>query len=643
MTPTGERYRPEIDGLRAVAILCVVFFHLKVPGFGGGYVGVDIFFVISGYLITRNIVDDLVAGTFSLSRFYARRIRRLFPALLFTVAATFVAAALWFPPDALRAEARDTLVTLASLSNVHFWRQAHGYFSPQATTVPLLHTWSLSVEEQFYVVWSIALLAIATLHWRKLVPFLILVAGLLSLAASQYWLARDSVAAFYFMPFRIFELSIGALCIWAERWRAPNVALTDLLFAAGLVAIAASFVLFDAATPFPGVNALLPCLGAAAVIYSGTRARLAVVLNNQAAVGVGLISYSLYLCHWPILVFIKYIFGEPEQAGVILALIALCFVTATGMYFFIEKPFRFHSAPVTPRSFARLLVWCAALSAPFVALAVLTFPNREGAWAWRLTDGQKERVRLQSFGYLPCPLVFETCAFGEPAGPLAVMIIGDSFAQHLVAAFQPYLKARGLRGQVYAAGGCSFIEGERTRRDANCELQRRAALTSAASNSVPLVISQAWLGYPDLLPDDRQDYAVPRHALERTIERYGGTGRHFLIVGLQVSHDCRIEQFRLEPGPLPHWMQPPCADYPRDRVFAANAPFNQMLKEFQNSHADKVSLLLPSDYLCDTACPLIRNGIWYYRDFTHLTVAGAEYFGGRARAPTEKPLTGAGV
>jgi peptidoglycan/LPS O-acetylase OafA/YrhL len=638
-------YRPEIDGLRAISILCVIAFHLRLGLINGGYIGVDIFFVISGYLITRNIVHDLEAGRFSLTRFYARRIRRLFPALVFTLAVSFLFSVLWFSPLALRNEARATLAALVSLSNFHFWRETHEYFSPAAMTLPLLHTWSLSVEEQFYIVWSVMLLAVAASRWQRIIPGLIFAVGLLSLVASQYWLAYDPMAAFYLMPFRIFELSIGALCIWAERWWLPEIKFANFLFAAGLGAIALSLFVFGPATPFPGVRALLPCMGAASIIYSGTRTSWAILLNNRLAVGIGLISYSLYLCHWPILVFAAYIIGAPVHSWTSAILITLSFATATFMYFFIEKPFRFRAAPVTTRSFFHLLGRCALVSAPLVLVALLALPNRVGAWAWRLSDGQQQILRLQSFGFAPCPPVYGKCIFGDYNGKLAVEIIGDSHASHLVAAFQPFLLAHGLRGEIHSTGGCLFLVGLRPRGSWDCDKERRDALADFGSSAVPLVISQAWLNYRDEFDSgsgsaDTAKVAFENYrlALARTIERFGAGRRRILIVGAQVSHDCPIEQFRLEPGPFGHWQQPACNDYPLEKVQVATGDFNKMLVQFQRAHPQTVSLLIPENYLCDSMCPIVKDGIWFYQDHTHLTVAGAEYLGRRAHELIEKFL-----
>ena len=641
----GGNYRPEIDGLRAVSILCVVIFHLKLTAFQGGYVGVDVFFVISGYLITRNIVGDLYSGAFSLKRFYARRIRRLFPALFFMLAAAFVAAAVCFSPELMRSQARDTIVALASVSNILFWRDAHLYFAPDVESVPLLHTWSLAVEEQFYLFWSIGLLVAG---WSKartfVIPFAILAVGAASLLLSQYWLSRDAAAAFYLMPARIFELSIGALCVWLERLPPRHAVFDELLFLAGLGAILGAALGFGPATPFPGVSALVPCLGAAMIIYSGARARSAVLLNNAPAVGIGLISYSLYLCHWPIFFFAGYLFGNVQSVAAKLALAAISFAVATGMYHFIEKPFRHRSATVTARDFSRLLVYCAALTLVLLVPAALAL--RQDGWSWRLSPSQRELARLQSLGSLPCPPIQKRCFFGDVKGPLAVQLLGDSFAHHLIAVFQPLLAANGLKGEAITTGGCPLLLGLRIADGSgtsDCRNERPRALEAVRRSNAPLVIGDSWFIYRDgeladedgrvlplKSPADR--VAVFRAALERTIAEFGGGGRHILIFGAFPFNECKIQSYRLQPGPLGRTPIGACAPLAAEQVRAGMATFDRMLLDLQREHAGSVSVLLPIDYVCDTNCPIERNGLWlYFDDNGHLTVAGAEYLSARAK------------
>ncbi|MCF6274706.1 MAG: acyltransferase, partial [Robiginitomaculum sp.] len=206
--PFSIKYRPDIDGLRAVAVLAVVFYHFKIPPFSGGFVGVDIFFVISGYLITKLVMGQTKDGTFSFKIFYLRRIRRLFPALFVTLVGTLAAAAILFSPEQMARLGKVSFFALISLSNIVFWREA-GYFDTDAATKPLLHTWSLGVEEQFYLVWP-ALIFLCVLYLKRAHILAVLTALIVvGLLAAAYVLKKDVDAAFYLTPFRMSEFGIG--------------------------------------------------------------------------------------------------------------------------------------------------------------------------------------------------------------------------------------------------------------------------------------------------------------------------------------------------------------------------------------------------------------------------------------------------
>ena len=341
----AARYRPDVDGLRAYAVLAVVLFHVGVPGFGGGYVGVDVFFVISGFLITRLIVDEVRAtGGFRFGNFYLRRARRLAPAMLVTFTACFAVAFLIFPAADFERFAGSLVYALLSLSNFYFWQEA-GYFDAAALTKPLLHTWSLAVEEQFYLVWpALLVLLLLRLRARWVVAAIVLIA-LLSLAAAQYLLAVDPPAAFYLLPARGVELAIGALMVWAVRYPPRDPRLLEPILLLGLAMIAAAVVLFTAETPFPGVASLLPCLGTALAIYAGTARLSGLALRNPVAVAVGRASYSIYLVHWPLIVFTaSYTFAEPSGATT-LGLVAASLVLGGLQYRLVEQRYRYGKRP----------------------------------------------------------------------------------------------------------------------------------------------------------------------------------------------------------------------------------------------------------------------------------------------------------
>ena len=332
------KYRPDIDGLRAIAVLAVVFYHFKIPPFSGGFIGVDIFFVISGYLITKLVMKQAGAGTFSFKAFYLRRIRRLFPALFVTLAGTLTTAAILFSPEQMARLGKVSFFALISLSNIIFWREA-GYFDTDAATKPLLHTWSLGVEEQFYLVWP-ALIFLCVLYLKRAHIMTVLTTLIVvGLFAAEFILKKDVDAAFYLTPFRLSEFGIGAVLVWLDKFKPSKAVLVEPLFVLGLTLILVPIILYTDQIRFPGVTAFIPCFGAALLIFVAPASKFKTLLANRAMVSVGLISYSLYLVHWPLYVFTRQVMGEITMpvAGV---LILTSIVLATLSYRFVETPFR---------------------------------------------------------------------------------------------------------------------------------------------------------------------------------------------------------------------------------------------------------------------------------------------------------------
>jgi peptidoglycan/LPS O-acetylase OafA/YrhL len=332
------RHRLDIDGLRALAVIPVVLFHAQL-GFPGGYTGVDIFFVISGFLITKLLLQDMEANAFSFKKFWERRIRRIMPAL--AVLLTFVLLAGYFilVPSDYRDLGWSTVSQLAFSSNFYFWRES-GYFDKASDFKPLLHTWSLAVEEQFYFLFPLLLFQVRSASRSCLVKTL-LTLGALSFCLSVYLSYYHRSVNFYFLPPRAWELLLGS-CIAAgagaiqmrQLWR-------EVLSAGGLVMVLVSFIAFHSSTRFPGANALLPCAGAGLIIWTGGTGptRVGRFLGSAPLVFVGLISYSLYLWHWPLFAFLKY---RVESPGVISRLLTVClsFCAAYVSWKFVEQPFR---------------------------------------------------------------------------------------------------------------------------------------------------------------------------------------------------------------------------------------------------------------------------------------------------------------
>jgi peptidoglycan/LPS O-acetylase OafA/YrhL len=329
-------YRSDIDGLRAFSVVAVIAFHLNgfVPG---GYVGVDVFFVISGFLIGGIVFSQTDTNTFSFSHFYQRRIRRIMPALILTLIACYPASVILTGPSETVAFARSSLAALFSVANIYFYATS-GYFSANVLDVPLLHLWSLGIEEQFYFVFPFIAVVLSKYFRRALVPVLV-VLGLASLLSSQVELSLHPEASFYLIQNRAFELTVGVLL--ARLALKPTLIVAQLAAACGAALLVFATFFYQPTTPFPGLAALAPCLGSALIIWSGqVRTVLNRFLSTPPLVYLGKISYPLYLAHWPLIVFGKIAFPNAPQGAFSLFVIAASILAAAATYHLIERPIR---------------------------------------------------------------------------------------------------------------------------------------------------------------------------------------------------------------------------------------------------------------------------------------------------------------
>lgn len=443
----GTAYRPDIDGLRAVAVLSVLFFHAGYRGFSGGFTGVDIFFVISGYLIGGHIYAEETAGKFSFTAFYRRRAKRILPALYAVLLATLALGSLLLSPLELRRAATEGLATLGFASNVFFWK-ATNYFAVESSQRTLLMTWSLGVEEQFYV--FVPLLMVFVLRRRvRLIPVLLGLTGA-SLAASIYQVAHFPVSAFYLMPGRAWELLGGVLtamlAVRIGSVMSRNGRLSEALAGAGLLLVGVPILLLDVGTPFPGVAAVPSVIGVAFLLVTPAALVNRRLLSLRPLRFVGRISYSLYLWHWPLLTFTRIVLGTAPTPRQATSVLGVAFFFAWASFRWIEQPFR-RSATGD----RMLLLRYAAVTA-LVALLCADAHLRYG-WEWRAPAlaAQEKQASVQPDPCLveaPIALPNRGTSCSEDTGKTAVALWGDSHAAALAPA---------VRDQVHAAG-YDFLE-----------------------------------------------------------------------------------------------------------------------------------------------------------------------------------------
>jgi peptidoglycan/LPS O-acetylase OafA/YrhL len=634
-------YRPDIDGLRAIAVLAIIFFHLDLPPFHGGYVGVDIFFVISGYLITSIILREIATGSFAIIRFYERRVRRILPALAVVLVATLAAGGLLLGPAAFAELARSAVATSLFGSNVFFLHGA-GYFDGVSESKPLLHTWSLAVEEQFYILFPAVLLLIAHRAAARYTRWL---AGMtiLSFCAGVWMTARDPSAAFYLIPFRAWELLVGSLLALAVLPVVSTRRSRDLLAAAGLVCIGISVFTFTPSTPFPGVAAALPVLGSALVIHAGIggQGRISRLIAVRPMVFVGLISYSLYLWHWPLVVYAKHwLINEPTDAERALILIAT-FALAALSWRYVENPFRDR----------RRLDQTAVFRLAAVAFGVILSASLAVTWSGGL-PGRDRGDDLQAIAvsdpgwqhWKECaepardpgaPL--DLCALGRADAPASFLLWGDSHALAMASAVDLSAARNDVSGVLAARTACPPLLGIDGPGDDTCRHFNETVLAYVeADPGIDTVILAArwalsWHGtrfgaeegsevrLADAVGAPATNPELLERGLARTVAALERLDRRVVLVRQvpEVGEDVPSANYaaRLSGRDVEALIAPTRAAY-EQRTAAVHARLEAIA-------SGQATVLDPGAVLCDAShCRVTLDGLPLYRDDNHLSLRG---------------------
>ncbi|NVO10793.1 MAG: acyltransferase [Bacteroidales bacterium] len=609
----GIKYRSDIDGLRAIAILSVIVFHLKSTWLTGGFLGVDIFFVISGYLITRIIVTDLETNNFSFAKFYLRRIRRILPVFFVVLITVLIFGALILIPEDFFNLTKSAQYALVFFANVFFSNEG-GYFDLSVEQKPLHHIWSLSVEEQFYLIWPLLLFLIYILIKKQILKksivfFLVLVL----LALSEYYLKINVHKAYYLLPARAVELVIGASVNLIPKLKDDTKLSILVLCQCTLFAILC-FCLYsyDSSTPFPGLMVTLPTISTAGLIYLGDNAKksLSSIFSYTPLVWIGKLSYSLYLWHWPILAYMRYVYGDKLLPHTWLAVAFLStFFFSTLSYHFIERPFRvkqwrFHKAFILIYVIPVLIIcaFCYCVKNSFLITKYYRSPE------------------LTSYGEDWCHGKFVgDCIRGDKSKKPKILMIGDSHAAHYNAFIDFVGCYEGWSAVVVSGSSCSPVFDYNEKALPEWAQQPCVNLKNYIDNHWKdfdiIFIASLWYYQLGLVELDNTHDPLYFEKLTHTVERFVQNGKKvylFSDIPQLQNNPSRLEKFRILR--LNRFVKPQSDNY-----------------LIANNKIKSLTLKFPNVYWVNTCDCIISSvsssGKSIYKDNHHLNLYGSYWLG----------------
>ncbi|MDX1756682.1 MAG: acyltransferase family protein [Marinobacter sp.] len=650
------KYRPEIDGLRAISVASVVFYHAGFDVLSGGYLGVDVFFVISGFLITSIIIKEFQEDCFTLVSFYERRARRIIPALILVASVCIPFSIILMLPDEFFLFSKGLVSVATFSSNILFWLE-EDYFSPNVELNPLIHTWSLGVEEQFYLLYPLVFLLVWR-HRPSLVKLIVIFFTIISFVLAEYIYSFDQSAAFYLFPARAWELGVGCIC--AFFFCEGKVRANGFLASLGFVFIIASIFMYDKYTPFPSYYTLLPVVGAACILCFASHDNLVGrILSLGIITKIGLISFSIYLWHQPVFAFVR-IYNPDFLGGAnSLILIAFVFLLSYLSYLYVEKPFRVGGLGLSLMTrdvfvFSTLAA-LVLISIGVVGLTTNGLPQRYGSVINKIAASADDRSKYHHCQSHPGDVVPENnlCILGEPNNT-KIALLGDS---HSAAISQALADAAGKAGVgiiMRSYSGCFPASQLKQREERNChEVNENNYRYVVRKGIDTVIISARWalyyhdtrynngeggVGYGRILdigPLNGEFSSVEDKKLA-ILNSYKATVSRFLDSGVNVILLWDVPEAGWDvPQYLSRFYQKNGALYPD----TGSVSFSRYLSRVRDivevfetisSHVDGAKLVhvKPSDLLCNTdvpgRCIVHRNGKLLYFDSNHLTNYGAK-------------------
>ncbi|MES2537312.1 MAG: acyltransferase family protein [Pseudomonadota bacterium] len=626
-------YRPDIDGLRAIAVLAVIAFHASARWLPGGFAGVDVFFVISGYLITALVYNGLQNNHFSFADFYARRIKRILPAYIAVSLFTLAVSSYLLIPNDYIFYTTSLAASWAFAANVFFSMLSWGYFGQRTEEFPLLHTWSLSVEEQFYFLFPL-LLFVVFRYCRPWMVSIFLLLGLFFLGVSEW--KTGEVKSYFLLTSRAHEMIIGVLVFFGLRTFPPkSTRVSNWLAVAGMALVIGAFFLLSRGSVFPGLNSLYPCIGTALLLYScSIDNSVSQILKNRILVNIGLISYSLYLWHWPIFSFLKYRRIDITIWVGALA-VALSFVLAWTTWKLIEKPIRDKRQMPFRRAFLSFyLVPCVLfMSVGLYSYSTEGAPGRFPAEIRQLISSYSfERdlarscsIRGEDYRKVTLAYLIDRCAFGDITQRNAeILLTGDSHANH----FKPFVDQLSKDGErkaiFHVQGGCSPIDlvqfappSERLQEPSPCQ-KRNADLLQLAGEVKFVVLAAYWS------PEDK-DFEKKLDYIVQAIISAGATPVVFKDSPAYEPDLSQCILFKKRGWEAEHKN----CNIPYEHVARAQASTVAAIDRVKRKHA-QMQIVDPTRVMCNSdECLTYIGNIALYKDSNHLNAKASGMLGVR--------------
>ncbi|MGB3725281.1 MAG: acyltransferase family protein [Glaciecola sp.] len=639
-------YRADIDGLRALAILPVLLFHADIPGFSGGFIGVDIFFVISGFLISSIIKREVENASFSYLEFWGRRARRILPASFVMVIATLIAAWFILLPADYKDLGKSAVYNAWFGANIFFAKNV-GYFAGPSDLMPLLHTWSLSVEEQFYLFFPAVYLFI-----HKYLPAFrlqaLIVLAFISLGISQYLLYSSPSDAFYLLHSRAWELLIGAilahLCASdAVRFSSKNTLITNAVSAVGLLGIIVPVFLYNEHTPFPASGAIIPVIATAMIIWANTQTVTFVsrLLSTKVLVFIGLLSYSLYLWHWPVMSLTRHITGGEFTASIQVITISLSVILGYLSWKFVETPFRVKRIFTVRKHLLNASLVC--LIAMLAAGAVV---SKNDGFVHRLPDDALKFALAVNYSkqQRACAHIDDDklasgdlCRLGDNNANPTILHFGDSHAEALYPAFETAF-TNSSKGVLHASSsGCIPLLGAELYKNEECASFNAAMVKLATAGTIKhVVLSSAWSSYIyGSMDGDTRAMLINQTGALKNADTAKAVFEERLIALHQMLVANNVQLWLTLPVPeqkinIPHVLTKlSMQNKPMDAVGIAFSEYHErsefVRSRFEALASKGVKLINPIPYLCDeTRCYGAKDDFSLYKDDDHLSIDAAQ-------------------